>query len=127
MEAASLKKGKDYFTNFKCNRNIFYGLLKVHMSETIINAWKSNTIVYINIPTPELRSIIADSACETHRLRNFIDILLKPLLKHIKSHIREDLDILVHPPETISETKLLVPFDVIKLYNKTLMITETSQ
>ncbi|XP_014781979.1 uncharacterized protein LOC106877555 [Octopus bimaculoides] len=113
------EKEKDYITNFRCKPSLFYGLPKIHKSQTITNACKKNPGLCINIPTPEdltLRPIIAGPACETHRLSNFLDIILKPYLKYVKSFIRDDLDILEHLPKTTDEEALLVSFDVINLY-----------
>ena len=54
--------------------------------------------------------------CETHRLNNLIDILLKLFLKHVKSYVRDDIDFLQYIPKRISEDTILVSFDVTSLY-----------
>ncbi|XP_029641447.1 uncharacterized protein LOC115215981 [Octopus sinensis] len=113
------EKETDYITNFKCKPSLFYILPKIHKSKIINEACKQSPGKYINIQTPEdltLRPIVAGPACETHRLSNFLDILLKPLLKYIKSFIRNDLDMLEHLPKTIIEEAVLVTLDVINLY-----------
>ncbi|XP_029648356.1 uncharacterized protein LOC115222314 [Octopus sinensis] len=114
-----IEKETDYITNFKCKPSFFYGLRKIHKSKIINEACKQSTGKYINIQTPEdltLRSIVAGPACETHRLSNSLDILLKPLLKYIKSFIRDDLDMLEHIPKTINKEAVLVTLDIINLY-----------
>ena len=54
--------------------------------------------------------------CETHRLSNLIDILLKPFIKQVKSFIRDDIDFLSYIPNTVDENAILVSFDVTSLY-----------
>ncbi|XP_029648835.1 uncharacterized protein LOC115222656 [Octopus sinensis] len=108
------EKETDYITNFKCKPSLFYGLPKIHKSKIINEACKQSPGKCINIQTPEdltLRPIVAGPACETHRLSNFLDILLKLLLKYFKSFIRDDLDMLEHLPKTINEEAVLVTLD----------------
>ncbi|XP_014779461.1 uncharacterized protein LOC106875729 [Octopus bimaculoides] len=110
----------DYITNFKCKSSLFYGIPKVHKSKVISEACKKATDVFIKILSPKnlkLRPIIAGPACETHRLSNFLDTHLKPFLNHIKSYIRDDIDMLNHLPKTVNEKTLLVSFDVVNLYS----------
>ncbi|XP_029653875.1 uncharacterized protein LOC115227088, partial [Octopus sinensis] len=97
--------------NFKCKPCLFYGLLKIHKSNIIKEACKQSSGKDLT-----LRPIIAGPACEIHRLSNFLDILPKPLLKYIKSFIRDDLDMQEHLPKAIKEEALLVSFDLINLY-----------
>ncbi|CAC5415569.1 unnamed protein product [Mytilus coruscus] len=81
------KKECDYITNFKCKTSQIYGLPKIHKSQKITEACKLTKSSCINICAPndlKMRPIVAGPACETHRLSNFLDILLKPFLKHIK-------------------------------------------
>ena len=60
--------------------------------------------------------IVAGPACETHRLSNLIDILLKPYIQKVKSYIRDDIDFLSHIPTTVPQGSLLVSFDVVNFY-----------
>ncbi|XP_014774976.1 uncharacterized protein LOC106872478 [Octopus bimaculoides] len=115
-----IDKEYDYMTNFKSKTSQFYGIPKIHKSEKISNACRIATDIIIKVPTPydlKLRLIIAGPACETHRLNNFLDALLKPFLKNVKSYIRDDLDMLNHLPETINKSTLLVSVDVLNLYS----------
>ena len=76
----------DYITNFKCKTSNFYGLPKIHKSSIISDACKESSSVCVNVIRPhdlKLRPIVAGPSCETHRLSNFLDILLKPYLKSI--------------------------------------------
>ena len=109
----------DFLTNFKYRPSLFYGLPKIHKSETINNTIKKSPDQHIHTPNPvdlKLRPIVAGPACETHRLSYFMDLLLKPLLKHIKSYVRDDLDMLNHLPKKVKEDTTMVSFDVINLY-----------
>ena len=40
------------------------------------------------------RPIVAGPACETYRLSNFLDILLQPYAKYVKSYIKDTKDFL---------------------------------
>lgn len=63
------------------------------------------------------RPIVAGPVCETHRLSNFIDILLQPYTKYIKSYIKDTKDFLQKLPTRISQESILVSFDVESLYS----------
>lgn len=72
----------------------------------------------MNIPTPtdfKLKPILADPICETHRLNNFLDILLKPLIKQIRRSIRDDLDFLNHLPNKVNRNTHIVSLDIVNL------------
>ena len=60
---------------------------------------------------------MAGPACETHRLSDFLDIILKPLLKYVKSYIRDDIDILQYIPDEVAQDTILASFDVMNLYS----------
>ena len=59
---------------------------------------------------------MAGPACETHRLSNLIDILLKPFIEKVKSYVRDDIDFLKSIPESVPQNTLLVTFHVVSLY-----------
>ena len=63
-----------------------------------------------------MRPIVAGPSSPTHRLSNFIDLILKPPCKHVPSYMRDDLDFLNQIPEQIDKNTLLVSFDVVGLY-----------
>ena len=63
------------------------------------------------------RPIVAGPTNETHRLSNLIDIILKPMTKHVKSFIRDSTDFLNHLPTTVSPNSILASFDVESLYS----------
>ncbi|CAC5356903.1 unnamed protein product [Mytilus coruscus] len=113
------KKECDYITNFKCKTTQIYGVPKINKSQKIKEACKLAKSSCINICAPndlKMRPIVAGPACETHRLSYFLDILLKPFLKHISSFIRDDLDMLNHFPNNVEENTIIVSFDVVSLY-----------
>ena len=86
------KKEYDYLTNFEPKTSIFYRLPKIHKNKEINEACATSTSNYIKLNPPNnlaFRHIIAGSTCETHRLSNFIDILLQPYTKYIKSYIKD--------------------------------------
>ena len=112
-------KEVDYICNFKCKTSNMYGLPKIHKSKIISEECSKAESVCVNIQSPpdlSLRPIIAGPACETHRLSNFLDILLKPFLRYVDSFVRDDIDMLNHLPKTVSENTLIVSFDVVSLY-----------
>ena len=87
--------------------------------ETITTAIKEQNADYIKLPPPpdlKFRPIVARPASPTHRLSNFVDIILKPLCKHVPSYIRDDFDFPNHIPNKVTEDTILVSFDVISLY-----------
>ena len=45
-----------------------------------------------------------------------MDIILYPLVKHVKSYIRDDQDFLKYLPEDIKESEIMACFDVVGLY-----------
>ena len=63
-----------------------------------------------------MRPIVAGPSCPTHRLSNLIDMLLKPLLKHVRSYIRDSVDFLNHLPKNVDQGSYFVTFDVKSLY-----------
>ena len=56
-------------------------------------------------------------SCQTHRLSDFIDILLKPYTKHVKSYLRDTIDFLNALPTTVKDETFLASFDVVSLYS----------
>ena len=93
-----MDKEIDYLTNFSYNTSNFYGLPKVHKSDIITpQAIMEQNSEYIKTLEPDdltLRPIVADPNCPTSCLRKFIDIIIKPLVIHVKSYIRDSIDFL---------------------------------
>ena len=56
--------------------------------------------------------IVGGPKCPTKRLSNFLDLILKPLTKHVKSNIKNNIELL----KTSKRNTVLVTFDVRSLY-----------
>ena len=65
----------------------------------------------------KLRPIVAGPACQTHRISNLYDTLLKPLIKHVPSFLRDTTDFLNSLPNRIPKETLFATFDVESLYS----------
>ena len=110
---------QNYLLDFECIPSMFYGLPKIHKSKMINSECMKTDGEYLELLDPEdltFRPIVAGPACETHRLSNLIDILLKPFIEKVKSYVRDDIDFLKYIPENIPQNTLLVSFDVVSLY-----------
>ena len=82
------KKETDYLTKFNYKTSQLYGLPNVHKSEIIKSETESNPSEYIEVHQPNdlnMRPTVAGPSCVTSRLSNFLDILLKPYLNHVKA------------------------------------------
>lgn len=113
------EKEEDFLRNFDVKSSNFYGLPKVHKSEEIKTAITEQNSAYIELKSPEdlkFRPIVAGPQCPTHRLSNFLDIILKPICQFVPSFIRDDLDFLNHIPTNVDNNAILVSFDVTSLY-----------
>ena len=63
-----------------------------------------------------MRPIVAGPSSPTRRLDNFIDLILKPLSKHVPSFAGDDIDFLQQIPEEIDKNSLFISFDVVSLH-----------
>ena len=75
-------KEQNFLLQFEVKTSNFYGLPKIHKSMEIQDAisQQNNAYVYLHSPADlKFRPIVAGPQCPTHRLSNFIDIILKPL------------------------------------------------
>ena len=82
-----IKKEVDYLTNLSYRTSNLYGLPKVHKSGITTKAIEEQNNEYIRIKEPDLtlRPIVAGPNCPTKHLSTFIDIIIKPLIVHVKS------------------------------------------
>ena len=72
----------DYICNFDSKSSSFYGLPKIESAD-ISEKCKLSDSEYVEIQDPKdltFRPIVAGPICETSRLSNLIDILLKPFI-----------------------------------------------
>ena len=114
------KKEIDYLTHFEKKESQFYGLPKVRKSKQISEKCKSVDSSYVEIKDVDylkLRPIVAGPACQTRRISNLLDILLKPLIKHVPSFLRDTTDFLNSLPNRIPKETLFATFDVESLYS----------
>ena len=110
---------RNYLLDFECKPSMFYGLPKIHKSKLINKECTQIDGEYLELLDPEdltFRPIVAGPACETHRLSNLIDILLKPFISKIQSYVRDDIDFLKYVPKIVPHNTLLVSFDIVSLY-----------
>ena len=110
---------RNYLLDFECKSSMFYGLPKIHKSKLINKECTQIDAEYLEILDPEdltFRPIVTGPACETHRLSNLIDILIKPFISKIQSYVRDDIDFLKYVPKIVPQNTLLVSFDVVSLY-----------
>ncbi len=113
-------KERNYLTTFDYRTSQFYGLPKIHKSQLIIKAIEEQNCEYIEISNPadlQFRPIVAGPTCPTHRLSHLIDVLISPLVKNVKSYIRDDIDFLGHLPQRMKDSDIFAIFDVKCLYS----------
>ena len=105
----------------------FYKLPKIHKSiiiESATNTQNSEIIGIFKSNDLKLKPIVGVSKCPTRKLSQLTDILLKPFLKHIKSLICDNLDLLIKCPRDVDEDTEIVTFDVISLYTSIYFCTQ---
>ncbi|CAG2235109.1 unnamed protein product [Mytilus edulis] len=86
-----------YLCDFTPKEANFYGLPKIHKSNTIQTAVKHQNKKYIESPNPndlKLRPIVAGPESTTQRMSHFLDLILKKLCPLIPSYVRDDIDFL---------------------------------
>ena len=73
--------------NFEFKLSSFYGVPKIHKSKLILEKCQETYSPYLELKDPsdlKFRPIVAGPVCETRKLSNLIDILLKSFIKHVK-------------------------------------------
>ena len=94
--------------------NSFYGRFKIHKSEILHKAIKEQNEELITILEPKdlkLRPIVGGPKCPTRRLSNFLDLILKPLTKHVKSNIKDNIELSCK--RNVTDDTVLVTFDAL--------------
>ena len=95
----------DYLINFERKESNFYGLPKIRKSTEISERCKNSEKTYIEISNNEEISfwpIVGRPVNETYRLSNLIDVLLKPMTEHVRSFIRDNINVLYKLPSSVS-------------------------
>ena len=90
-------KETDYLMNFKFRKSNSYGLPKVHKSKMIEEQTKLQNKEYVTTLEPQdlkLSPIVAGPQCPAKPLSTLLDIIIKPLMTHVKSYSRDSLDFL---------------------------------
>ena len=108
-----------YLTKFDHQMSQFYGLPKIHKFKIIKDKIKENPSEYVQVNQPQdlkMRPIVAGPNCVTSRLSNFLDILMQPFLKKVKSFVRDDIDFLEKLPRNTDDKKILLTLDVTNMY-----------
>ena len=95
---------------------IFMACLKV--IEAVIHSQNTGVVEVQKPSNLKLRPIVGGSSCSTRRLSYFLDTLLKPCLKHIKSYIRDSVDFLTKYLREVDPDAEIVTFDVARLYTR---------
>ena len=67
-------------------------------------------------PDLKARPIIAGSNSPTSRLSELLEKILTPLVPHLKSYVKDDIDMLRKLPRRINSESDLYSFDVVSLY-----------
>lgn len=83
----------------------------MHKRNHIKTAIKDQNQAYISTTEPldlKLLPILAGLTWPTHRLSNFVDILLKKICERVPSYIWDSMDFLNRIPETTDPNALLV-------------------
>lgn len=114
------KKEVDYLLDFDAKTSNFYGLPKIHKSKSISEQCEKSQTAYIQLQSPtdlKVRPIVAGPTCETHRISNLLDILLKPFIANIRSYVRDTVDFLNTLPKQVSQDSVFVSFDATNLYS----------
>ena len=108
-----------YLLEFDFKSSNFYGLPKIHKSSLIKSKCGETQSGILELKDPidlQFRPIVAGPVCETLRLSNLINILLKPFIKCVKNFVRDDRHFLSFIPNNVSEKAIIVSFDVTSLY-----------
>ena len=69
----------------------------MHNSEILHKAIKEQNKELITISEPKdlkIRPIVGRPKCPTRGLSNFLDLILKPFTKHVKSNIKDNIEFL---------------------------------
>ena len=65
----------------------------------------------------KLRPIVAGPNCPTKRLSTLLDITIKPMIKHVKSYVRDSLDFLNKCSRFSNQNTILATFDITPIFH----------
>ena len=75
----------------------------------------------MTVPKPndlKIRPVVAGPSSVTSRLSNYLDVLLKPLLRNVTSHVCDTVDFLNNIPDRVGKKIILATFDTSSMYTK---------
>ena len=93
----------------------FYGRPKIHKSEILHKAIKEQNkelITILELKDLKLKPIEGRPKCPTRKLSNSLDLILKPLTKHVKSNIKDNIEFLKTCKRNVTGDTVLVTFEV---------------
>ena len=94
-------------------------LPKIHKSKEIIGKISSSNQEFVEMSPPtdlKGRPIVAGPVSPTQRLSEFIDTLIKPIVSHLNTYIKDDWDFLRKIPYEFSNPVSLYSYDITSLY-----------
>ena len=113
-------KEYNYLSKYERQSSNFYVLPKIHKSKNIIESIKQSNSDYIEIEPPndlKGRPIIAGCSAPTQRLSSFIEKLLTPITKELKTYIKDDWHFLRQIPQVLNyNNTILFSIDIVSLY-----------
>ena len=112
-------KEQQFITDFEWKTSNFYVLPKIHKSKEIIGKISSSNQEFVEMSPPtdlKGRPIVAGPVSPTQRLSEFIDTLIKPIVSHLNTYIKDDWDFLRKIPYEFSNTVSLYSYDITSLY-----------
>ena len=98
----------------------FYILPKIHKSKEILKKIQENPSEYVQMQMPDDlkgRPINGDVNSVTQGLSKLLEKILKPLVLHQKSYIRDEFDFVNKIPRKVRPDVYAVSCDVISLYS----------
>ena len=112
-------KEQQFITDFDWKTSNFYVLPKIHKSKEIIGKISSSNQEFVEMSPPtdlKGRPIVAGPVSPTQRLSEFIDTLIKPIVSHLNTYIKDDWDFLRKIPYEFSNPVSLYSYDITSLY-----------
>ena len=108
-----------YVTDFQWTHSNFYVLPKIHKNKAVVEKVNNTNNVYLKMDAPQdlkARPIVAGSNSPTSRLSELLEKILTPLVPHLKSYVKDDIDMLRKLPHKLDSGCDLYSFDVVSLY-----------
>ena len=112
-------KEQQFFTDFDWKTSNFYVLPKIHKSKEIIGKISSSNQEFVEMSPPtdlKGRPIVAGPVSPTQRLSEFVHTLIKPIVSHLNTYIKDDWDFLLKIPYEFSNPVSLYSYDITSLY-----------